>query len=287
MSLDSHPYIAFGGQSGDDIDSFANVPCSNWGGLVNGTMANFGLANAGEWSNAVSDCGLFLNGVNLGTRYEGNFTEPTTAIGSCEALLDYQSWDDHMKEGLKQFSLSSMDAFQVRWLCFYCCMLLILFQNYFFWTWKIGPSIVWGSVRSPHWSYSLGLEEGWMPKDPREAIGACGNIAPFPGGLAAWQTGGAGAGDITVATDAITWPPRSISNGGPIGDLPAYTPTGAVPTLPALTAIAAAATATKVDIGNGWNNADDNAGAMVPIASCSYLDPWVGPTANPPSPLCS
>ncbi|KAF8919326.1 glycoside hydrolase [Mucidula mucida] len=271
MTLDSHPYIAFGGQSAAAMSSFATTPCDNWGAGVNGTMADFGFANAGEWSNAVSDCGLFLNGVGLGTRYEGNYTEATTAVGSCEPLLDWENWDDTMKAAVKQFAMASMDAL----------------QNWFFWTWKIGESTEWGTVRSPAWSYSLGLANGWMPEDPREAVGVCGNTAPFQGSLAAWQTGGAGAGTITAATGDIAWPPATISNGGAVTDLPSYTPTGSVPTLTADSAISKAATATKVSLGNGWNNPDDKAGLMTDIASCSYLDPWVGPTAAPPSPLCS
>ena len=40
-----------------------------------------------------------------------------------------------------------------------------------------------GRVESPAWSYSLGLQEGWMPTDPRLSEGACENSAPFEGPL--------------------------------------------------------------------------------------------------------
>ena len=59
-------------------------------------------------------------------------------------------------------------------------------QNYFFWTWKIGNSSTTGKVEAPFWSYKLGLEQGWMPKDPREAIGTCGGASPFKGPLESW-----------------------------------------------------------------------------------------------------
>jgi hypothetical protein len=42
-----------------------------------------------------------------------------------------------------------------------------------------------------------------------------------------------------------------------------------------------------INAGSGWQNPSDTAGAMVAISSCSYLDPWIGPDAQPPSPLCS
>jgi len=124
-----------------------------------------------------------------------------------------------------------------------------------------------------------------MPTDPRQAEGICQNAAPWNPPLSAWQTGGPGAGTIAEsATAALAWPPISISNAGAATLLPTYTPTGPVPTLPppTLTLTASGATASA---GDGWFNPSDTAGLMVPIGTCSYLDPWIG-AANPPSPLC-
>lgn len=115
ITLDSHPYIAFGGQSDSAMSTYATTPCDNWGASFNDTMSSFGLINAGEWSNAVTDCGLFLNGVNLGTRYEGNFTgSSTSAVGSCTEWTDWQNYDTATKKAMKQFAMASMDALQVR-----------------------------------------------------------------------------------------------------------------------------------------------------------------------------
>lgn len=128
-----------------------------------------------------------------------------------------------------------------------------------------------------------------MPKDPRSAIGACKNADPRAGPLTPWQTGGAGAGQIPASILAsYRWPPTSISNAGAATLLPSYTPTGTIPTLPAPT-FSPTGTASKsvINAGSGWQNPSDTAGAMVAISSCSYLDPWIGPDAQPPSPLCS
>ena len=51
------------------------------------------------------------------------------------------------------------------------------------------------------WSYKLGLENGWMPLDPRDAVGTCDTLGvqfnqPFPGDYPSWQTGGSGAGSF-------------------------------------------------------------------------------------------
>lgn len=129
-----------------------------------------------------------------------------------------------------------------------------------------------------------------MPTDPRDAAGVCGNTDPWQPPLAPWQTGGAGAGDIpATVTAALAWPPASIRNGGPIEAVPSYTHTGPLPTLSALPITAGPnETITRtVDIGSGWNNADDNVGYAVEVPGCSYLDPWVTPAAAPPSPLCA
>lgn len=88
---------------------------------MNTSMSAFGMTAAGEFSLATNDCGLFVNGVNLGTRYEGTFTGgPTTATGSCDQWNNWQSWNNDTKSQLKQFALSSMDSL----------------QNWFFWNWK-------------------------------------------------------------------------------------------------------------------------------------------------------
>lgn len=167
-------------------------------------------------------------------------------------------------------------------------MININLQNWFFWTWKIGNSSATGLVEAPAWSYSLGLQEGWMPADPRSAVGQCGNTNPFAGPLSAWQTGGTGAGTIAPsATSAYAWPPTLISNAGAATLLPSYTPTGTVATLPPpVFTQTGKASGSLITGGNGWENPSDTAGAMVAISTCVYLDPWIG-TATPPSPLCS
>ena len=82
---------------------------------MNTSMAAFGLNTAGEFSNAVTDCGKWVNGVDLGTRYEGTYTLETHArIGSCTPWTDWQSYDQATKDAIRSFALASMDALQVR-----------------------------------------------------------------------------------------------------------------------------------------------------------------------------
>ncbi|KIJ69590.1 glycoside hydrolase family 5 protein [Hydnomerulius pinastri MD-312] len=273
IALDDHPYICFGGQSDSPMSSYAQTPCTTWASTLNTSMGAFGLSAAGEFSNAVTDCGLWVNGVGLGTRYEGTYPGTWPVIGNCTPWTDWQNWDATMKTGILNFAMASMDAL----------------QNWFFWTWKIGNSSVSGVVESPQWSYSLGLQNGWMPKDPRTASGICANQGIWSPPLQAWQTGGAGAGQIAASvSQEYAWPPATISNAGAVTLLPSYTPTGTVATLPPPTfTVSSGKSVSTANAGNGWQNPSDNAGEMVGIATCSYLDPWIGPSAAPPSPLCS
>ncbi|KAK2460379.1 hypothetical protein APHAL10511_007544 [Amanita phalloides] len=268
LAIDSHPYVCFGAQSDGAIDTFAQAPCQLWAQQVNASMGGFGLTIAGEFSNAVNDCGLYVNGVGLGTRFEGTYPGFPKVVGDCTPWLNWEKWDAQLKAGIKQFALASMDAL----------------QNYYFWTWKIGNSSKTGTVQSPAWSYQLGLNNGWLPLDPREADGACGNTNPWIPPLQSWQLGGAGAGNVPPgSTDNSPWPPANIANGGPVNQLPAYKPAGPIPTLPPPTYTGTNPTQT-FDAGSGWNNPADQTGMYIPIPGCQYLDPWVGPNAAPPPP---
>jgi hypothetical protein len=77
-------------------------------------MGDFGLTVAGEFSNAITDCGLYVTGIGMGTRYEGTYNGGGgQKFGDCAQWTDYQNFDSAMKKGLKAFNMASMDALQV------------------------------------------------------------------------------------------------------------------------------------------------------------------------------
>ena len=120
-----------------------------------------------------------------------------------------------------------------------------------------------------------------MPTDPRTSDGSCENSAPFNPPLSAWQTGGAGAGSVPQTfLDALTWPPATLTNEAVLSTLPQYTQTGTPITLPGPVFTSGSATLSAAT-GDGWANPSDTAQLFVPVASCGYLDPWMGPTASP------
>ncbi|KAK1221925.1 hypothetical protein PQX77_015253 [Marasmius sp. AFHP31] len=268
MIMDSHPYFAFGNGANNDpistglgLDAGGIWPrqaCNAWGPSLNKSRTGFGVTIAGEFSNGYNDCGLFLRGVPGSHTYGGD----------CALYQDSTNWNETHKAGLKAFAMASMDAT----------------RDYFFWTWKIGNSLANNRVEAPLWSYKLGLENGWMPTDPREAEGYCARLGitdnSFDGTYEPWMTGGAGAGSIPAsATIGFEWPPASMS-GVPIGSMsfvPTYTPTGTVSTLSGPTSASSV---------KGWFNPSDTALAPATISACSYPDAWNAEDAPVPATRC-
>lgn len=253
--IDGHPYMAFDpSPSTDPIDTGTGPraggiwparPCERWAADFNGTRTAYGVTIAGEWSNAINDCGLFVRGTQM----------TSTFSGGCEQWSDSRNWTEGTKAGLMRLAMSTMDTS----------------RDWFFWTWKVNPSNR-GIVEAPLWSYQIGLREGWMPTDPRTAIGACGPpIGPiWSGQFESWMTGGVGAGQLR--TDR-PWPPASISDApSPATALPVYTSTGSISTLPVPTYTDSAGK--PIVSGSGWFNAQDTIPAPTPIPGCAYPNPW-------------
>ncbi|KAI0695715.1 glycoside hydrolase superfamily [Cytidiella melzeri] len=256
LVLDTHPYIAFGGGLDQPLDHWPPAACQGF--QTNQSNLDFGPTITGEFSAAVNNCGKWLVGVG---------PEPTTI--DCSVWDDYRTWTQDMKDGIKQFVMAEMDAMHV--------------PGYMFWTWKIGNSSVAGIPTAPMWSYQLGLENGWMPTDPRDALGTCASLnvpfaVNFTGQYPVWQTGGPGAGVFQpAATNTIEVYPPTLSNAMNANPtlLPFYTDVSANPTLPPTTFSGA-----TVSVGSGWVDPQDTALAPAPVPGCVYPDAWNAPQGS-------
>jgi len=144
VALDTHPYFAFNGEpntapvnvlasDGQMGGTWSERACTAWKEQMNTMYAtirsafrrqevnqffpsqtSFGVTFAGEYSNAINDCGTYLRSV-----------EPyTPANPDCDTWNDWQNWDQATKDGILSFALASMDAL----------------ENPFFWTWKVRES---------------------------------------------------------------------------------------------------------------------------------------------------
>ncbi|KAK1226753.1 hypothetical protein PQX77_010263, partial [Marasmius sp. AFHP31] len=270
LALDGHPYVAFAGmQSNESWAAKTWFPCRVWGREFNQSMYDFGLTIGGEWSLAVNDCGLWLNGVGKGTRYEGTLPGEGKRVGSCERWVNWEEYTVEMKQELRNFAMANMAGL----------------QNYFFNTWKIGPSRDTGKVEAPVWSYKLGLDNGWIPQDPRQADGVCESSYPWNGELSQGSDPNSPKPDL----GQYQWPPSSITNAGPIASIYSYTRTGVMPTLTGATFTVSGTHPTRtVDVGSGWNTPEeDRPRRYVEVDGCKYLDPWNVEDAPLPTPWCT
>lgn len=132
IALDQHPYFAFGSSAVEAPDVFAARACdrfmatntryvdpsghftkvdANPGNRPPSSVRGFGVTVAGEWSNGINSCGLYLNG----------FLGSSDYAGDCLDWEDSSRWTRETKDGLRSFTLASMDGL----------------RDFFFWTWKV------------------------------------------------------------------------------------------------------------------------------------------------------
>ncbi|POW14486.1 hypothetical protein PSTT_02961 [Puccinia striiformis] len=181
IGLDTHTYFAFDKQSNDSWDTTLTNHVR-----FNQTNTDFGFNFAGEYSLAVNDCGLWLNNVGVGSRYDGTYPTAT-----------------------------SPDTRLLKMLC----------KIHSSGPWKISRSIRTPELKpNPMWDYQLGLQQGWIRPDARGSVGACAAVAAQQGGtipvqawsgqFADWQVGGGGSDARTIDASQLTqygqWPPRQI-----------------------------------------------------------------------------
>ncbi|KAI9317280.1 glycoside hydrolase superfamily [Dichotomocladium elegans] len=148
-------------------DKQAQLPCSAWRRMLkNATRIASAPTLVGEFSAATNDCGKYVNGIGMGTRYEGTLLStpmsmtPTCMNCSCAHLENFALWDDGYKAFLRSFVEHQMDAFEsssVGW---------------FFWTYKTENHV------NPHWDYLLAWEQGWAPRDVNVRSYFCGDGDP-------------------------------------------------------------------------------------------------------------
>jgi len=120
----------------------------------------------GEWSLATVDCARWLNGYNVGSRYDGTYhatNEAPQPLGSCigqNDLHDTTVFTPEYREFLLQFASAQMDAYESG-----------SSAGWFFWNFK--------TEKAPQWDYLLGLKEGWIPTDHQNRKYNCDNV-PLP-----------------------------------------------------------------------------------------------------------
>ncbi|KAI9659097.1 MAG: exo-1,3-beta-glucanase [Bathelium mastoideum] len=104
---------------------------------------------AGEWTGALTDCAKYLNGFEIGARYDGTYHlgSGSSYIGNCQGK-DVGTVDDMLqvdKDNIQTFIAAQLDAFEKA-------------AGWIFWTWK--------TESAPEWHLQNLTAAGLFPKDP-------------------------------------------------------------------------------------------------------------------------
>lgn len=254
--------------------------CNYYGNQTDSYFVQNGLVIAGEWSLATNDCGLYLNGVGLGFRYENSDQADRSHpqyYGSCVPFDNWPSYSNSTKAAMKQSALAQMDAL----------------RNFFFWTWKIGDSLRTGQPVNPSWSYLLGLQQGWMPTSPhQDSKNFCASyqkqnssasitwtgFTSWSSTFSDWMTGAAST--YNPQTQTFAWPPTSLSTGlstnsnigsTAVSAIPTYTLTGS-PLSAATPTISATVQGEATPTLNPWADSSKFGPAYAAVNGCGYYN---------------
>lgn len=171
--LDAHQYVIFNSdQLALNHSAKLDFACNGWAQQTRASLdpdQGFGTFLCGEWSQADTDCGVWVNGVGRGNRWTGTLDmgDPDTSVlqpacplsngqngGPCDcgpANADPSSYKPAYKSWLKQFAEAQVRSFELGW-------------GWFYWTWQTE-----GGQGTDQWSWNGGMEAGILPKDVSDA----------------------------------------------------------------------------------------------------------------------
>lgn len=149
--LDHHQYQVFNvDQLQESITSHVQSACS--------IGQQMGVENlwrvTGEWSAAMTDCTMWLNGLGRNARYDGNF-DNSPYIGSCSDVNSgINNWSSQLKQNTRMFIEAQMDAYDQG-------------NGWIFWTYH--------TENSPEWDLTQLINAGLFPQPltDRQYPGQC------------------------------------------------------------------------------------------------------------------
>lgn len=153
-----------------------NYVCSEWASQLKRSSSNItghGATFVGEWSQADNDCTLYLNNVNVGSRWEGDFNpgngDDPVLTPSChgntgctckESNAHPSEYSDAYKTFLLHFAEAQMQVFEENsW-------------GFMYWNWDTE------TYNSTQWAYKKAREYGIIPKIAYERSFNCSAGTP-------------------------------------------------------------------------------------------------------------
>jgi glucan 1,3-beta-glucosidase len=158
------------------FDEHVSFACTHKSSLSSYASSNIWTV-LGEWSAAPTDCARWLNGRGVGARWDGNWYDKSIYFGSCDGWSgDGSKFSDEYKAFLRKYWEVQVEVGEA-------------VSGWIFWAWKVGilvfPLLVAKFLtyisqkqteEAAEWSYSKGLDMGWIPRDPtnRQYPNICG-----------------------------------------------------------------------------------------------------------------
>ncbi|RDW73061.1 putative glucan 1,3-beta-glucosidase-1 [Coleophoma cylindrospora] len=65
----------------------------------------------GEWTAAMTDCAPYLNGLGIGSRYDGSYPG-SSYVGSCNGISDISTWSQTFKNDMRGYIEAQLEAFE-------------------------------------------------------------------------------------------------------------------------------------------------------------------------------
>ncbi|KAF9379561.1 hypothetical protein CPC16_010695 [Podila verticillata] len=177
LALDVHQYLIF------DYNLIrlsrkrqVRFPCDVWSQSIQQSTAKFGPTLVGEFSSATNDCATWLNGIGVGSRWDGTFIsdeDKAAGVGpdeaacqpaknghiegfcSCQQQNRVGYYTPEYRKFLSDFTQTQMDAFEQG-------------MGWFYWNFKTETNALW--------SYFDGVEQGWIPKDVNNRPDGCTSL---------------------------------------------------------------------------------------------------------------
>ncbi|KJX98941.1 glucan 1,3-beta-glucosidase A like protein [Zymoseptoria brevis] len=153
LVLDTHHYEVFSsGELSRSPSEHLDSACA-FGGQMASTDK---VTIAGEWSGAMTDCAKYLNGRNIGARYDGTFNKDgqgSSYIGNCagKSVGTVAGLSDADKGNVKSFVSAQISAYEKA-------------DGWIFWTWK--------NEAAPEWHFRNLTRAGLVPQ-PLSAASGC------------------------------------------------------------------------------------------------------------------
>lgn len=119
----------------------------NYAESIHDTEKTYHPAIVGEWSAAITDCARWVNGIGVGSRYNGTYAVGSTQseyIGNCTSQSPISEWPLEYKQHVRQFVEAQLASYSMNT------------QGWIFWNWK--------TESAPEWDYVKLRDNGLFPQ---------------------------------------------------------------------------------------------------------------------------